>query len=1164
MSNSNTNVALSKIVPSSVRIAPYYNNWDEEKNYMSLLFRPGYAVQATELTQIQTILQNQIERFGNHVFKNGSKVLGGLISIDTRAKHINLESQYANTDISVGLFKGNTITHSTGNSYVQAVVVGTKEATANDSPVIVVKYLTGEEFLDSTTIRTKGNVFATIASANSTGVATVVSVLEGIYYINGYFVKVPEQTIIVDKYTTQANARIGLEYSNDIIDASEDTSLLDPAQEASNYQAPGANRLQINFDLASRPLDSDDDDSFVEMMRIENGTLKSEIVYPQYSALGDTLARRTFDESGSYTVRHFPINVFEYPVDDSMIDIRLDPGKAYIKGYEYESISQKSLLIPRARANSSVNNYDVPMNYGNYVTVGNIRGAMDITSGQLTDIHSVPYQYINFSSNIAYTSTKIGTGHVRALSYEGAANTANSDTYTYRLSIFDTRFANLTSTVVSASANGIVISDPKFSSNSYAYKGATLRIIPSAGGATMAETLVISDYVVGANKTINTATNFAFVPSPGSQFSIDFDFKIAESLVVSAYTTGAPANRANSNITIASKKDNNPDGDSYLSETTLNSLVFPFPQKFIKSGSITDQSFQCVKKITVTFNAGSTTATLGTYPSETFNGSGGLGTSISVLSNFIVIDDATGHVIELNTVGISLGVATLSAKNGSQSGSATVFAIVNYNGGQNILPKAKILTSANTTHYIQPVSAGTFVDNGTTTTLYLTAGQAVIRVPSKIAEFDMSLYVSDVKSIPKIYDLAGGAIPVPGTSIIGQKDVTSKYIFDNGQRESHYDHASIRLKPRVSAPQGPLIVCFDWYDHVSGGTSDGLGYFSVDSYPNSANTAGYADIPTFTRQDGSTYSLRDTIDFRPRRTNASIAQPNYTVQGLRVPVPNENFQADYQYYLGRRDHIVMTTNQQWPFVHLQGESSLFPQEPRPLEDAMVLYKLYVEPFTIGTANVHVQYIENKRYTMRDIGVLEHRIENLEYYQTLSILEKNVSDMSITDSDGLERTKYGILADSFSTFGTGDIDNIDFSVSIDKTYGAAMPRQNTVEHKLYVSSTSGTKTIGDKTLLNYTEKGFASQLTATKFINVQPYLFADFIGEISMDPPSDNWIDTSQAPDVIVNIAGTNDDLLANNTTNMVRANTRNNAFTTTNNLGMTVFGKNGKPWDGRI
>jgi hypothetical protein len=51
-------------------IPPYYDDFDQSKNYLRVLFRPGYAVQARELTQLQTAIQAQIDRFGSHVFKD--------------------------------------------------------------------------------------------------------------------------------------------------------------------------------------------------------------------------------------------------------------------------------------------------------------------------------------------------------------------------------------------------------------------------------------------------------------------------------------------------------------------------------------------------------------------------------------------------------------------------------------------------------------------------------------------------------------------------------------------------------------------------------------------------------------------------------------------------------------------------------------------------------------------------------------------------------------------------------------------------------------------------------------------------------------------------------------------------------------------------------------
>ena len=65
-------------VKTNFNIAPYYDDFDKTKNFHRILFRPGFAVQARELTQMQSILQDQVSRFGDHIFKEGSKVFHGL------------------------------------------------------------------------------------------------------------------------------------------------------------------------------------------------------------------------------------------------------------------------------------------------------------------------------------------------------------------------------------------------------------------------------------------------------------------------------------------------------------------------------------------------------------------------------------------------------------------------------------------------------------------------------------------------------------------------------------------------------------------------------------------------------------------------------------------------------------------------------------------------------------------------------------------------------------------------------------------------------------------------------------------------------------------------------------------------------------------------------
>ena len=49
---------------TNLNVALYYDDFDKANNFYKVLFKPGYPVQARELTGLQSILQNQIENYG--------------------------------------------------------------------------------------------------------------------------------------------------------------------------------------------------------------------------------------------------------------------------------------------------------------------------------------------------------------------------------------------------------------------------------------------------------------------------------------------------------------------------------------------------------------------------------------------------------------------------------------------------------------------------------------------------------------------------------------------------------------------------------------------------------------------------------------------------------------------------------------------------------------------------------------------------------------------------------------------------------------------------------------------------------------------------------------------------------------------------------------------
>ncbi len=352
-------------------IEPYYDDFDDnarDNNYMRILFKPGKAVQARELTQIQSILQNQIKQFGDHVFQDGSPVIGGNLTLDNKVRHIKLLETFNNVDIEIEDFDRKVVRNTSGS--VQAKVLATYFPT-DGIPTLVVKYLTGLEFQDGDVIKIAGSTTqAQLIASNASGQATVVSINEGVFYVDGFFVQVSDQTVVAAAYDVTANVKIGLEINDTIVDSEIDTTLLDPAQGSFNYQAPGGDRYQFNLTLSTRPLDSIIDEAqFFELMRLENGIITKQVKYPIYAELEKTLARRTFDESGDYTVRPFRASVMD-GTDANNYTIIIEPGKAYVKGFEFETLGQVKIDVekPRSAADvKSIVDVDVDTSSGNYL-----------------------------------------------------------------------------------------------------------------------------------------------------------------------------------------------------------------------------------------------------------------------------------------------------------------------------------------------------------------------------------------------------------------------------------------------------------------------------------------------------------------------------------------------------------------------------------------------------------------------------------------------------------------------------------------------------------------------------------------------------------------------------------------------------------------------------
>ena len=372
--------------------APYYDDFQDTKNFLKILFKPGYAVQARELTQLQTILQSQVAAFADHIFQNGSQVFGGNVQVDSGSYVRVLKNLYnlngTQSDTTTNSYFSNLPSNllkvyerqgeSSNYTELATIKVVYTEPSGysinDDNGILFYNIISVAESVVDGSFEMKENYYIglvdlqnplllrVITSPKSTttpsqyfkqpfGEATLVTVDEGIFYVDGYFVKTNKQTVSLYKASVEGESeksledninydfaqagirlfntpshRIGYEVVREIVTASEDATLKDPARGFYNYNAPGADRYKISlvlkaieYNYLSVDIDNYINDDFIQVLRTTRGVVDYIKNKSSYSQILDLFARRTQDESGSYTVIPFLADVKNHLRKDKYI-----------------------------------------------------------------------------------------------------------------------------------------------------------------------------------------------------------------------------------------------------------------------------------------------------------------------------------------------------------------------------------------------------------------------------------------------------------------------------------------------------------------------------------------------------------------------------------------------------------------------------------------------------------------------------------------------------------------------------------------------------------------------------------------------------------------------------------------------------------------------------
>ena len=413
---------------TNLNISPYYDDFDKADNFYKILFKPGHPVQARELTGLQSVLQNQLESFGSHIFKEGSMVIPGNIEYDPTYFAAKVNPDHLGIDVSIYLDaivnnnngKGtrvrgqNSQIVATIKNYILPPEEGVDEIT------IFVKYITSgssgesEPFPDGeiltleenvtygNTTLTAGETVLNLVPELATSTGSAFGVNTGVYFIRGTFVDVSQDTIVLEPYGNKPSYRVGFQIIEEIVNANDDPSLYDNAKGFTNYAAPGADRFKISVKLAKKALSDFEDTNFVELFRVKNGETKKLQDTSVYSEIKKYFAKRTFDESGNYAVKPFTVNLQNSlndevrtaglftegqktddgndPSEDLMC-VKLSPGKAYVRGFDVYLPGTTVLDVDKPRDTKTIKNASVSYEMGSLLKVNNVHGTPFINIG---------------------------------------------------------------------------------------------------------------------------------------------------------------------------------------------------------------------------------------------------------------------------------------------------------------------------------------------------------------------------------------------------------------------------------------------------------------------------------------------------------------------------------------------------------------------------------------------------------------------------------------------------------------------------------------------------------------------------------------------------------------------------------------------------------------
>lgn len=1132
--------------PSIFNISPYYDDFDPNNKFLKILFKPGYAVQARELTQLQSILQDQISKIGDHLFRDGSRILGAPISV-RNANFLGLNTGTGTPFVGFDTDDWNSLVG--GTVYWGATASGTiahvLPPETDDKAFIVFDYVKGYSSLvpsDGTAPYPNGVTVGITASSGAgyspfvpagatyNGLCKLVTVGNGIFYVDGAFVVNQEQSFT--PYYVATNQRdlsgtvggvtfagldkkVGFNVVKDTVTSTENITLLDPSFGSPNYNAPGADRFVINLELDQVDV-TDTPNDFIELLRFEDGKVTKKVDKVVYGDISQTLSRRTYDESGSYVVSPFDISIRESSSPENL-DVVIGPGKAYVMGVEVETKYPTILGISKARTGLTAS-AKFSFNVGNMVvgasldrnSTGNIFGGLTAYSflNTLNGGTSV-IKFRNSAGGVVGEAKLHGFIPYGRTAWAGFVNNASTaGSYVTGPSYFNLYLYGVCAGSIISGSSSAVIYGWTGGSPGSVYGGVTYAVLTPGFNS---NGIVGSTFgVIGGSASADLSLVYEIIPTQGIK---DFD---------SVVFYGKAVTKSSPSWAVAGATA------TWGSGTGMTGATFQFGPADIDLPSIPGtNNFSLVWTDLLSSSPTTNQSVLSQYHLVSGNGrTAGLVVSLGYLDSGGIASanvSAQGQNIQINVKGFHPGF-TLPVR---------VFAPYKY----TITPSNLVNDNA---------VAG--VCRTKTLTTYENQPSATYTLRNINGRLGFTLPNYDLYSVTKVWRQGN--------------DITNDFEMDDGQREGYYDHGALIVK---KSKEGTLIpgtgsiyyssgasvtgVTFAYRYFVHGGLSFGP-FLGKHSYLGMT----YGEIPLFTNpRTGRTVSLANCIDFRHSGPtfDAIVSKPYGIFEGFDVSAQATG--ATWSNYLPRIDRVSLKINPSdfsTSFTIDSGSPDLAPDSPPETENSLTLATLTVPAYTHSATDVVVDKSDVRRYTMADINSIEKRMDTIESFTKLTVSESEMDSTSLklavdsySSSGGQiggstnvysvsnEPVKTSIFTDDFFGHAGSDVSDANHRCSVDYEYGEVRPMflHNFSTITPTAGATTNTVVSSDGLItFSYSSVPMIDSDGYNKSVKVNPTGTVNWLGFIDISKQYEPRFDTGIRPVVYSNNLSENDNWIGSN------------------------------------